>query len=128
MVVSPRRGASTAPSDDSAPRYIGEESNTPHPASNAASTTVRAAPASPPNVFHVPSPTTGPSRRSSISQAAGALRAPPRTRRQRTAGRLLPLAPCAKAAGRRTPAPTLLHRLAPAAATTPARPIRSARA
>ena len=46
------------------------------PASSAAPTTSRASRASPPNVFHVPSPTTGPSRRSSISRRARARACP----------------------------------------------------
>ncbi len=66
-VASARRPSSAAASARSAPPYIGEESNSRTPASRAAATTVRASRSSESNVLHVPSPTTGPRRRSSIT-------------------------------------------------------------
>src|SRR5204863_982716 len=63
--VPSRRSRNASASDSSAAPYIGEVSNTRVPASSAASTTARAIARSPPKVLHVPSPTTGPSRRSS---------------------------------------------------------------
>src|SRR5579864_3701703 len=60
-VASRRRGSRAAPSERSAAPYIGDESKSRAPTPNAASTTSPARRASPPNVFHVPRPTTGPS-------------------------------------------------------------------
>ena len=57
-----------SPDRSSAPPYIGDESTSLVPAATAAPTTSRASRASAPNVFHVPSPTTGPNRRSSITK------------------------------------------------------------
>jgi hypothetical protein len=64
-VASERRPSSAAPRDRSAAPYIGDESKTPTPAPNAAFTTSRASDSSSSNVANVPSPTTGPSFRSS---------------------------------------------------------------
>ena len=68
--ASSRRPSSARPSECSAAPYIGDESKQRLPASSAAPTTSRASGSSPLNVFHVPSPTTGPRRRSSISRAS----------------------------------------------------------
>jgi hypothetical protein len=65
-IISSRLPSSAAASDASAPPYIGDESTSRPPGSNAASTTRRASAASLSKVRHVPRPTTGPSRRSSI--------------------------------------------------------------
>jgi len=64
--VSSRCPSSAAPSDASARPYIGEVSKTRVPAATAFETTSRASAVSSSNVAHVPSPTTGPSLRSSI--------------------------------------------------------------
>jgi len=66
--ATPWRQSRTMPlSARSAPSYIGDVSTTRQPPSRAASTTSRANAASSSKVAQVPSPTTGPSRRSSIS-------------------------------------------------------------
>src|SRR3954453_9367548 len=82
--ASSRRPSSASESELSAPPYIGDESNTRAHASSAAPTTSVASEASPLNVFHVPSPTTGPSRRSSISLRARARAGLRRRRRAKT--------------------------------------------
>src|SRR4029453_12377481 len=71
-VASSRRPTSAAAGDRSAGPYIGPESMSRVPAPQAAETTSRPSSSSPPNVFHVPSPTTGPRRRSSITRRDGA--------------------------------------------------------
>src|SRR5207237_9417283 len=73
--TGPRRASSAEASDASAAPYIGEVSTTRQPPATAASTIRPASSASPSNVLQVPSPTTGPRRRSSINLPS---RAPPR--------------------------------------------------
>ena len=66
----------------------------------------RASRSSPSNVRYVPRPTTGPSRRSSITAGLYARAVRRRTRPRRTTGRRPGRGPCARAAGRRRPPPS----------------------
>ena len=116
-----RRPSSAAPSERSAPPYIGDESKTRQPAPSAASTTSRASPRRASNVCHVPSPTTGPRRRSSISGVRPRDHVPAAKRgARRTTDPRPGRGPCARAGARRTPRANRRRRPPRAARASPA--------